>query len=274
VVRKKGPFATSNPWRNVSLHVCLWLTLVTAIIGFVMLPIVNRSNSEPIWAAICSAFGLRTAGAYSPRPVAQYASNVSWTFEAIDEVSRGDPKKGEFVSLNCATCHGDKGVNQSGWIPNLAGMRAEAVVKQLLDYKSGHRKWPVMNGIGEALSHDDILNVAAYYDSLSGIALAEGPKLWSSGRSLRATDPISRIVFVGDPSRGIAPCASCHGLGGIKRGAPLLVGQQASYIERQLQAFMQGSRANDEGEQMRVVAAKLTPKEIRELAAYLSVAHP
>ena len=43
-----------------------------------------------------------------------------------------------------------------------------------------------------------------------------------------------------------------------------------TYIEQQLAGFRSGTRRNDEGEQMRVVAAKLTDAEIDGLAAFLS----
>jgi len=85
---------------------------------------------------------------------------------------------------------------------------------------------------------------------------------------LRESDPAKRLVFAGDPQRGIPPCSACHGPGGYKLGASALHGQQAAYIERQLAAFAQGIRQNDIFEQMRVVARQLTPEEMQALAAF------
>lgn len=268
--RRYGPFATNNPWLKISLNVCFWLTAVSVLFGFLVLPAFD-AGSQPIWGAICSAFGLRPIGATaSTRPPARYASEVAWSPQAVVLASAGDPHRGAFVALNCAVCHGEKGLNDSGWIPNIGGMRAEATVKQLMDFKSGHRAWPVMNGIGAALSADDIRDVAAYYAELpSGASGAATAQLLDS-RGTRSSDPTIRLIFAGDPRRGIAPCASCHGLAGLKRAAPALAGQQASYIERQLVSFQQRTRANDEGEQMRVIAAELTPEEIRDLSKALS----
>ena len=89
-----------------------------------------------------------------------------------------------------------------------------------------------------------------------------------SGRSLRQTDPTLRLVFVGDPTRGIPPCAACHGPQAQKLGAPSLHGQQAAYLERQLAAFNEGIRQNDINQQMRAIAVQLTPAEMHALAAY------
>ena len=61
---------------------------------------------------------------------------------------------------------------------------------------------------------------------------------------------------------------SCDGPGAQKLGAPPLRGQQAAYIERQLAAFAQGMRQNDINEQMRTIAAQLTPDEMHAVAVY------
>ena len=92
-----------------------------------------------------------------------------------------------------------------------------------------------------------------------------------SGRSLREADPAQRLVFAGDPQRGIPPCSACHGPGGYKLGAPALEGQQAAYIERQLAAFAQGTRENDIFQQMRIVAKQLTSDEMHALAVFYSM---
>jgi cytochrome c553 len=77
-----------------------------------------------------------------------------------------------------------------------------------------------------------------------------------------------RLVFAGDPKRGIPPCSACHGPGGYKVGAPALQGQQPAYIERQLAAFTQGMRQNDINEQMRTIAKQLTPEEMLEVSVF------
>ena len=43
---------------------------------------------------------------------------------------------------------------------------------------------------------------------------------------------------------------------------------RAAYIERQLAAFAQGMRRNDINEQMRIIAAQLTPVEMHTLGVY------
>ena len=97
---------------------------------------------------------------------------------------------------------------------------------------------------------------------MTGLRVPEGD------RSLRQSDPAIRLVFAGDPARGVAPCSACHGPGGYKLGAPALQQQRTTYIESQLLAFAQGMRQNDISEQMRTIARQLTPEEMHAVAAY------
>jgi cytochrome c553 len=126
-----------------------------------------------------------------------------------------------------------------------------------------------MNGIAKALSVKDSADVASYFAGRpGGLPAVTGLRVPEAGRTLRQSDPAIRLVFAGDPARGIAPCSSCHGPGGYKLGAPALERQRTPYIESQLLAFAQGMRQNDISEQMRTIATQLTPEEMHAVAAY------
>jgi cytochrome c553 len=77
---------------------------------------------------------------------------------------------------------------------------------------------------------------------------------------------VQRLIYAGDPKRGIATCASCHGPGGYRIGAFALTKQKEHYIDQQLLAFAQGTRANDMNMPMRTIAAMLSESEMRALA--------
>jgi cytochrome c553 len=146
-------------------------------------------------------------------------------------------------------------------------MDTAGIFKQLNDYRSGKRLWGVMGAVAKALSAQDSADVAAYFAAKpNGLPALSGSRFPEAGRTLRESDPARRLIFAGDPQRGIPPCASCHGPGGFKIGAPALDGQQAAYIERQLAAFAQGIRHNDIYEQMRAIAKQLTADEMQALA--------
>ena len=148
-------------------------------------------------------------------------------------------------------------------------MDAAVIYKQLDDFRSGKRSWGAMNAIAQALSLRDSADAAVYFAAQpGGLPALTGDRAPESGRSLRQSDPAKRLIFAGDPQRGIPPCSACHGPGGYKLGAPALQGQQANYIEEQLLAFAQGMRQNDVFEQMRIIARQLTSDEMHAVAAF------
>ena len=149
-------------------------------------------------------------------------------------------------------------------IPNLAGQSAAAIYKQLDDFKSGKRDPAVMGVYVSQLSDQNLLDLAAHYALLPN---PTGDTLSTQGSANTAA---RRLIDVGAPLRGIAPCASCHGPVGVTPGAPGLGGQQRAYLELQMQSFKDGTRRNDISEQMRSVARQLTSEEIAMLAAHYS----
>lgn len=88
--------------------------------------------------------------------------------------ARGNLAAGkERVDTVCGACHGSNGVSVADNIPNLAGQRAGYLEAQLRALKSGTRKNAVMNAIAAQLSADDIVNVAAYFSSLTPVNVAQ-----------------------------------------------------------------------------------------------------
>ena len=81
----------------------------------------------------------------------------------------GDMIAGAGKARACATCHGaDFNTPISADIPRLAGQHADYLARVLSDYKSGARKNAVMNGQAAALSPQDMQDLAAYFQSLTG----------------------------------------------------------------------------------------------------------
>jgi len=65
----------------------------------------------------------------------------------------------------CAACHGADGNSAAADFPKIGGQYADYLAKALRDYKSGRRKNAIMAGFAQALSKQDVLNLAAYYAS-------------------------------------------------------------------------------------------------------------
>jgi cytochrome c553 len=278
IVRDPARFKLDNLWPRVGWGSTAALFVVFFLLGFFVLGRFQQ-NSPPlgVWAAFCRAVGLTANNqpAGGPQPPVRTPTRVAWTPETLARIASGNEKHGAFVALSCAGCHGEHGVSPSPLYPTLAGMNSAVIYKQLDDFRTGKRVWGVMHAMASALTEQDSADVAAYFAHRSGgLPPVSGEGVPGSGRSLRQRNPGIRLVFAGDPERGIPPCAACHGPGAQKLGAPPLQGQYAEYLERQLAAFAQGMRQNDINEQMRVIAHELTPNEMHALAAYYGARTP
>src|SRR5262245_47374227 len=100
------------------------------------------------------------------------------------------------VGADCSACHGDTGVSVSCNIPNLAGQRARYVEAELRYFKDGTRNEPVavsraaiMNAIAAQLSAEDIVNVAAYFESQPGAAPGTKSALLPNIAAVKMTFP-------------------------------------------------------------------------------------
>lgn len=88
---------------------------------------------------------------------------------ADDRYERG---KKLVKSWQCVDCHGLTGNNRSvapNYVPMLAGQPAGYTIYALKEFKSGERKqsgaWSSMTMRAQALSDQDIEDIAAYYEA-------------------------------------------------------------------------------------------------------------
>jgi cytochrome c553 len=273
MARDQAALRVDHPWPKIA-----WISLaailgLSFLLGFVVLSR-YQTNGETLdfWSAICRGLGIASDGspAGNPQPPLRTPTEIAWTRATLEQVRAGNAGRGEQVAMTCNACHGNAAAANSGGVfPTLNGMDAAALFKQLADYRSDKRLSDMMGPMAKAISVEDSANVAAYFASQrGGLQMSAGEPVTPGGRAFRQSDPATRLVFAGDPQRGIAPCSSCHGPGGHKTGVPPLAGQHAVYIERQLGSFAQGTRHNDIYEQMRAIARQLTPEEMHAVAEY------
>jgi cytochrome c553 len=186
----------------------------------------------------------------------------------------GDATAGAAKAAACAACHGPQGASSAPNFPNLAGIGEKYLLKQLRDIQSGQRPVLEMTGQLDAMSDQDLADIAAYYD--------RQPRHWAGAKE----DPDSlalgeKIYRAGNLETGVAACTGCHspvGNGNAPAGYPALGGQHADYIAKQLHAFRDGAhdkswpgaRSNDDNAVMRGVAARMTNQEIAAVANYIA----
>ena len=168
----------------------------------------------------------------------------------------------EIVGKRCYSCHGLAGLSTTSQFPKLAGQNVEYLTKQMFNFQTRARRSVVMEEQMAGLTGNEVEALALYFSRQASSAEAvENPRALALGR---------KIYFDGNPQKGVSACASCHGPNA--RGAqmlPRLAGQHATYIERQLRAFIARSRTNDRYK-MHMVARGLVNEEIQSVAYFIS----
>jgi cytochrome c553 len=189
------------------------------------------------------------------------------------------------VTWVCSGCHGIDGNAPQPAMPRLAGQNATYLQQQMAAFAAAPpppsieipawiaKPAPLpANGRGGAVASRYMIGPAHAATDAEAKAAAE----WYAARKPTPVALVAdaallergRALFTkGDPGAGVIACADCHGANG--RGIatfPALAGQHASYLERQLQAFTDGSRPL--GVSMHGIARGLTAEDRRAVAAY------
>lgn len=181
------------------------------------------------------------------------------------ELVEGSADAGKAKSVTCAACHGADGNSVNPQWPSLAGQHATYIVKQLQAFKSGARSDPLMTPQAMALTEDDMRNLAVYFASQE-----PAPKTVANPDTV---DKGAALFRGGDPESGASACMACHeptGRGNPAAAYPMLRGQYATYVAKQLRDYASGKRKSDQPTRvMREIAAKLTEDEILAVASYV-----
>jgi cytochrome c553 len=177
----------------------------------------------------------------------------------------GDAAKARPIAERvCAACHGADGNSPIPANPSLAGQHSRYLYKQLADFKAGRRKNAVMSAMVVNLSDDDLRNLASYF-------AAQKPAPGAAhDRALVAAG--QRLYRGGVSDTGVPACSGCHSPdgAGIPAQYPRLAGQHGDYTVSQLQSFRSGDRDNDPNAVMRMIAGRLSDKDMAAVAQYIS----
>jgi cytochrome c553 len=181
---------------------------------------------------------------------------------------KGDAAAGEPLTAMCVACHGADGNSLAPSFPKIAGLGERYLYKQLRDIRDGARPVPTMVGQLDAMSDQQLADIAAYYAAQQITGSQADPELVALGE---------KVYRAGIADRKVAACIGCHsptGKGNAPAGYPPLAGQHPEYIATQLREYRKGyenpaGRTNDGDTRiMRSNAFGLSDMEIEAVASY------
>ena len=170
-----------------------------------------------------------------------------------------DPEGEARLAEPCFPCHGRDGNSEQPLFPKLAGQRADFIVQEMEEFKDGRRSDPMMTGIAQIASDEDIRRIAAYFASQPVMQGEPGdPALVERGKTL----------FVD------ARCVFCHAEAGKSfvqlSGGPVIGGQHKAYLVKAMKDIKEGKRFGDTYDLMTRSLTRVSDDDIEAMAEYLS----
>lgn len=168
------------------------------------------------------------------------------------------------VESQCFGCHGENGISASDMYPHLAGQQKEYIVRQLVAFTKDQRTDATMQGIAKGLSQSDIDAVANYFSK------QKPPCAETSARAEAAT-----LLKRGTQLASNINCSACHTANNGRPAMPewpVLTGQRAGYLFKQLSNFHSGIRVDSLGmyDVIKNVSPALNENDLMALAVYFS----
>ncbi len=170
----------------------------------------------------------------------------------------------DLIRRDCSTCHGAGGISVSPTFPNLAGQQAAYLEVQLKAFRDRSRADPhaqaFMWGMAAQLTDSTIADIAAHF--------AAQPPAKGTPADPAEIAAGKKIFEEGIAAQQVPPCQSCHMKNAEGNAVfPRLAGQHRGYLEKQLEVFATGLRANPI---MHENAKNLSALQISQVAAFLS----
>ena len=109
----------------------------------------------------------------------------------------GDANAGRSKAGACAACHGNDGNSSIAANPKLAGQGEKYLFKQMIDIRDGARSAPLMAGQLDAMSDQDIADIAAFYASQAATGGVTEEKWLALGKD---------VYRAGNTERGLPAC--------------------------------------------------------------------
>ena len=159
----------------------------------------------------------------------------------------------------CFACHGQGGISQTAEIPSLAGQPDGFLQWQLVFFRNGTRKSPLMAPVAATLKDDDIRGLAAFF------ARQSPPKADAAA----ATD--AALIAAGRQLVQANRCAACHqaDFSGTQATARLAA-QREDYLLKALREFKAGTRSGGGLAAMADVVYPLADPDLRALAHFMA----
>ena len=167
----------------------------------------------------------------------------------------------------CTACHAAN-ERSDAYFPRIAGKPAGYLYNQLLNFREGRRKYPMMTYMVDHLPDAYLREIAQYFSELhppypAPVPNAATPAMLERGRLL---------VHEGDAARKVPACVACHGaqLTGVAPAIPGLLGLPRDYVNAQFGAWRNKVRRAHAPDCMAEITARLSDADVAAVSGWLA----
>lgn len=174
--------------------------------------------------------------------------------------------------LACTACHAridarGNPVNDS-YFPRIAGKPAGYLYNQLLNFREGRRRYPLMTYLVDHLPD-------AYLREIAGHFAAQPPAAHAAEAASVPAPLLERgrqLVMQGDSARKLPACVACHGqrLTGVEPAIPGLLGLPRDYVNAQFGAWRNKARRAHAPDCMAEITARLSFEDVNAVSHWLA----
>jgi len=171
--------------------------------------------------------------------------------------------------IACMVCHGKEGRAASdGFYPRIAGKPAGYLYNQLVNFREGRRKYPLMIYLVDHLSDPYLKEMAEYFSGLHPPYPAPQPTNVPETILERGRNGVQN----GDATRNVPACVACHGktLTGVAPSIPGLIGLPRDYLGAQFGSWKNGTRRAAAPDCMGQIFSRLTAEEVTSALDWLA----
>jgi cytochrome c553 len=163
--------------------------------------------------------------------------------------------------IACTSCHArDQG--KDAFFPRIAGKPAGYLYNQLINFREGRRRYPLMTYMVDHLPDSYLHEIADYFSTQH----LKPPPVQPANVSQAVLERGRQLVTRGDPSLKVPACIACHGerLTGVAPAIPGLAGLPRDYINAQF-----GAWKNNAPDCMAEIANRLSAADVAAVSSWL-----
>ncbi|MDB5909060.1 MAG: Cytochrome [Massilia sp.] len=169
--------------------------------------------------------------------------------------------------IACTSCHA-KDQGGDAFFPRISGKPAGYLYNQLINFREGRRKYPMMTYMVDYLPDAYLREIAEYFSAQH----LKPPPVQLANAPQAVLERGKQLVTQGDKAIKVPACIACHGerLTGVAPAIPGLVGLPRDYINAQFGAWKTKVRRARAPDCMAEIANRLSESDVAAISSYLA----